>query len=188
VQEYKNAIGYTPTDRWTTELYGEFERDGQSSVKFTHLEWENRYQLTEQGKYWLDAGIYFAYESLCGKESRQSGRKAFYYKNPRNNSRTCEFIITKKWAAESFPAQRLVFHGAAVTVLSQYIQPGFEYWIDFGEIRQQLPYQEQKHQVGPALYGRLTPHVKYDVGYLFGTSHAAPDGELKWILEYELRF
>src|SRR5690349_13696428 len=71
VQEYKNAIGYGLTDRWATEIYGEFERQPQeddnggtsiSSVKFTHLEWENRYQLTPQGQYWLDAGLYFAYE------------------------------------------------------------------------------------------------------------------------------
>ena len=70
----------------------------------------------------------------------------------------------------------------------QYLEPGFEWYSDFGQVRQRLGFDEQKHQVGPVFYGQLTDHIKYDVGYLFGTTKAAVDGELKWIFEYELRF
>ena len=67
LQQQRYAVGYGVTSRWAAELYGEVlkERndDGEDlNFRFTTMEWENRYQLTEQGKYWLDAGLYFAYE------------------------------------------------------------------------------------------------------------------------------
>ena len=58
----------------------------------------------------------------------------------------------------------------------KFLQPGFEF------------HEEQTHQAGPALYGRLGPFVKYDVGYLFGLTDPAPEGTLKWILEFERYF
>ena len=198
VQEYKNAIGYGVTDRWATEFYGEFEREPQedeegntklSSVKFTHLEWENRYQLTEQGKYWLDAGLYFAYEiPVRKKDPGEIEGKILLEKSTQNFMHTANIIFNKEVGGGATEETTAGFAWSSRYRLSEHLQPGFEYWVDFGEMRKHLPYDEQTHQVGPALYGRLTPHIKYDIGYLFGISQAAPEGELKWVLEYELRF
>ena len=197
-QEYKNAIGYGVTDRWATEVYGEFEREpqenedgntSQSSVKFTHLEWENRYQLTEQGQYWLDAGLYFAYEiPVRAKDPGKVEGKLLLEKSLQNFIHTANLIVEKEVGGGSTEMTTSGVAWSSKYRLSEHFQPGFEYWADFGEVRKHLAYEDQKHQIGPAFYGRLTPHVKYDVGYLFGTSHAAPIGELKWVLEYEIRF
>jgi len=198
VQEYKNAIGYGVTDRWETELYGEFERQPQdneegkthlSALKFTHIEWENRYQLTEQGKYWLDAGLYFAYEiPVRDKEPGQIEGKILLEKSTQNFTHKANIIFNKEVGGGAAAQTTGALAWSSRYRLSQHFQPGVEYWADFGEIRRHLPFEAHGHQLGPAFYGYLTPHVKYDVGYLFGISHAAPAGELKWILEYELRF
>ncbi len=198
VQEYKNAIGYGVTDRWATELYGEFERqlqdDGDehttiSSVKFTNIEWENRYQLTEQGKYWLDAGLYFAYEiPMREKNPGKIEGKILLEKSVEQFTHKANIIFNKQVGGGTTEETTAAFAWSSRYRLSEHFQPGFEYWIDFGQINKRLPYDEQSHQVGPALYGHITPHIKYDIGYLFGVSKAAPDGEFKWILEYELRF
>ena len=197
-QEYKNAIGYGVTDRWATELYGEFERQPKededeniklSGVKFTNLEWENRYQLTEQGKYWLDAGIYFAWEvPMREKNPGKIEGKILLEKSTQNFIHRANLIIEKEVGGGSTEMTTAAIAWSSRYRMSEHFQPGFEYWADFGQVRDRLPYQEQTHQVGPAFYGRLTPHIKYDVGYLFGVSRAAPQGELKWVLEYELRF
>jgi len=198
VQEYKNAIGYGVTERWATELYGEFERQPQqngdgtthlSSVKFTHLEWENRYQLTEQGQYWLDAGIYFAYEiPMKEKDPGKIEGKILLEKSTQQFTHTANIIFNKEVGGGTTQETDAGFAWSSRYRLSKYFQPGFEYWIDFGEINKHRAFNEQHHQIGPAFYGFLMPHVKYDIGYLFGMSKAAPAGELKWILEYELRF
>lgn len=198
VQEYKNAIGYGVTDHWATELYGEFERQVQededgntnlSSVKFTHLEWENRYQLTQQGKYWLDAGLYFAYEiPVREKNPGQIEGKILLEKSTQDFTHRANIIFNKEVGGGTTEETTAGLAWSSRYRLSKNFQPGFEYWIDFGEIRKHLSYDEQSHQIGPAFYGYLMPHVKYDAGYLFGMSHAAPAGEVKWILEYELIF
>ena len=195
VQEYKNSIGYGLTDRWATELYGEFERQPQqddngnafiSSVKFTHLEWENRYQLTEQGQYWLDAGLYFAYEiPMRQKDPGRIEGKILLEKSPGQFTHTANIIFNKEVGGGTTQETTAGLAWSSRYRLSEHFQPGIEYWIDFGEIHKALHYDQQSHQVGPAIYGRLTRHIKYDLGFLFGISAAAPRGELKWILEYE---
>lgn len=198
VQEYKNSIGYGVTDRWATEFYGEFERQPQededgnsklSRVKFTNIEWENRYQLTEQGKYWLDTGIYFAWEiPMREKNPGKVEGKILLEKATQNFTHMANLIIEKEVGGGSTEQTTAAVAWSSRYRLSEHFQPGVEYWADFGQVRSRLPYQEQNHQVGPAFYGHLTPHIKYDVGYLFGISRTAPQGELKWVLEYELRF
>ena len=198
VQEYKNAIGYGVTDRWATELYGEHERQPQedengntkfSRLKFTHMEWENRYQLTEQGQYWVDAGLYFAYEiPLQEKDPGKIEGKILLEKSLPHFIHTANIIFNKEVGGGTTHETQGGFAWSSKYRLSKYFEPGFEYYIDFGEINEHLPYDEQSHQVGPAFYGRLTKNIKYNVGYLFGISRASPDGELKWVLEYELRF
>lgn len=198
VQEYKNAIEYGVTDRWTTELYGEFERQSKqdadentalSSIKFTHLEWENRYQLTEQGQYWLDAGVYFAYEiPVREKDPGEIEGKILLEKSLPHFTHTANFIFKKEVGGGTTHETEGSLAWSTKYRLLKSFQPGFEYWIDFGEIPKHLPYDQQVHQLGPAFYGHLTPHIKYDVGYLFGLSHAAAMGELKWNIEYEFVF
>jgi len=198
VQEYKNAIGYGVTDRWATELYGGFERQPQqnddgttsiSSVKFTHLEWENRYQLTEQGQYWLDAGLYFAYEiPMREKNPGKIEGKILLEKSTQHFTHIANILFNKEVGGGTTQETTAGFAWSSRYRLSEHFQPGIEYWIDFGQINEHLPYNQQSHQIGPAFYGHLTPHIKYDVGYFFGISRAAPQGELKWMLEYELRF
>ena len=50
----KYALGYGVTELWFTEIYGEFEQEAQShESNATSIEWENRFQLTQQGQYFF---------------------------------------------------------------------------------------------------------------------------------------
>jgi hypothetical protein len=197
VQEYKNAVGYGVTDRWATELYGEYERQAEendsgdsalSRMKFTHIEWENRFQLAEQGQYWLDPGLYVAYEMpLHEKDPGKVETKLLLEKTFSRFTHTANIIVDKEVGGGSTLQTEGGFAWSSRYRLSEHFQPGFEYYAALGEIRKHLPFQEQEHQLGPVFYGKFGP-VKYDVGYLFGISDAAPQGEIKWIMEYELRF
>jgi len=51
------AAGFAPTDFWATELYVNYEKKPGESLKVEEYEWENRFQLTPQGKYWVDVGL-----------------------------------------------------------------------------------------------------------------------------------
>jgi len=49
------AFGYGVTPWWSTEVYGKWHRSGATS--FDAFEWENRFQLTEPGRYFADFGL-----------------------------------------------------------------------------------------------------------------------------------
>ena len=72
--------------------------------------------------------------------------------------------------------------------LSKFFEPGVEWHANFGELKEAIPYRNQEHQIGPVVYGKLFNFIKYDLGYLFGITDPAPEGRLKWIIEFEHYF
>ena len=69
----KVALGYGPTSHWWTELYAEREATPERGDHWSAFEWENRFQLTEPGQYWLDLGAIAELERARpgkGKEAR----------------------------------------------------------------------------------------------------------------------
>jgi high-affinity iron transporter len=191
--KYKTAIGYGVTNRWFTELYLEREKEGVSGADAdtTAVEWENRFQLSEQGEYPVDLGFYVAYEHAL---TRGSADKI-----------EAKMLLAKDSGAFTHLAnleleQHLGRHtdgegiegGFALGTryrLSPWFSPGVEWHGDFSELRNTGGFDRQSHQAGPAFYGEIPgTGFSYDVGYLFGVSDAAVDGELKFILEYGFRF
>ncbi len=191
VQEYKNAIGYGVNSFWHTELELEGETlptdDAITPIKATHTEWENIFQLAPKGQYWLDPGVYLAYEApLADKQVGKFEGKILLEKSVQKVMNTLNINFNKEVGGGADPHTDGGISWSTQYRLSQYFRPGFEYYIDFSAIDHHLTYNQQNHQAGPAFYVRLTRHIQYDIGYLFGISDAAPRGELKWILEYEL--
>ncbi len=192
-QKHKYAVGYGVSDRWFTEVYGEVERtkndnDEDLNFKFTALSWENRFQLTEQGQLPVDIGLYLEYEaSFEDKHSDKLEAKLLLEKSLINFTHTLNLALEQQVGRH--PGEDLAggLAWSSKYRLKEWFQPGVEWHSDFGEINQVVAYNDQKHQAGPAFYGKIGS-VKYDVGYLFGASDAAPKGEIKWILEYEMRF
>ena len=79
--------------------------------------------------------------------------------------------------------------------LSASFQPGFEINSEFGELRHARRFNDQEHYIGPAAYGKIPVQVvgqfdalKYRVGYFFGISEAASQGQAVGQLEYEVHF
>ena len=61
-QTHKYAIGYGFTDYWASEIYLIANNPANKGYKAESAEWANRFQLTEQGKNFVDVGLYFAFE------------------------------------------------------------------------------------------------------------------------------
>lgn len=191
VQEYKNTIGYGVNSFWHTEVEAEMETLPTdvtiTRLKATHIEWENIFQLAPKDEYWLDPGIYLAYEvPLIDKQVGKFEGKILLEKDFHKISNVLNISFNKEVGGSA--ANPHIDGGISWSTkyrLTQYFEPGFEYWNDFNAIAHQLDYNQQNHQVGPVFYGRLTRHIKYNVGYLFGISDTAPRGELKWVIEYE---
>ena len=201
-QQQKYALGYGVTDRWFTEVYGEIEKQAEGEgdpdagteaeehkFEYTATEWENRFQLFEQGEHWLDAGLYFAYE-WSNEQNHADLIEAKLLLEKQFGRFVHDLNLTLEKEVGGGPKEQLAggLGWGTRYRLEPYLEPGFEYHAEFGEFKAKKDFDQQSHLIGPTLCGRLGTNMKYNIGYLFGISDAAPQRQLKWIVEFESRF
>ena len=194
IQKQKYALGYGVTDRWFTEIYGEVEKerndDGEDlDFVFTEVEWENKFQLTERGQYPVDLG--FLLEYAVSVEDKHADKLEWSFLLAKEIAKT-EHYVNFKFEHEVGGGHTnetaVGFAWSSRYRFNEHFEPAFEYHADFGGVNEGKDFNEQEHLVGPAVYGKIGKEIRYDVGYLFGTSNAAPDRMLKWIIEFEHHF
>ena len=194
LQKQKYALGYGVTDWWFTEVYGEWEKERNDNGEdldfaFTEVEWENKFQLTEPGEYPVDVGFLVEYEiSAEDKHADNLEWKILLDKTIGKVGNIANISFEHQVGGGHTNETGAGFAWSSRYRLDPRFEPGFEYHADFGGLNEGKTFDEQTHRMGPALYGKLGKHMKYDVGYLFGLSDAAPQGTFKWILEFEQRF
>ena len=191
-QTQRYAVGYGVTDWWATEVYGIFEKPVQEDYTFESIEWENRFMPFQPGQNWVDIGFYFAYEFNVEDKpaTDEIEAKLLLEKQFGDFVHDVNLILKKEVNADSGVEEDGLEGGIAYSARYRFkkeFEPGLELHHDFGVMDEGLAFDEQKMQLGPVVYGKIGS-VKYDVGYLFGVSEAAPKGELKWVVEYEWRF
>lgn len=181
------GFGYGVTEYWFTEVYFKHEREGSDTL--TLGEWENRFQLTETGKYPVDLGLVVEIEA------------------PLNKNEAYEFKLAPLMQTEfgkvqlngNLVLERTFGPGDHITELGYQWQtkyrwkPSFEFGLQgFGEVGKWdnwAPADEQEHRMGPAIFGKIglgtKQAIKYNVALLFGTSEAAADHTFRMQIEYE---
>ncbi|MBX9726307.1 MAG: hypothetical protein K2X09_03485 [Rickettsiales bacterium] len=196
-QKHQFAVGYGVNDFWFTEIYANLAKDPEDNVKFDNVEWENIFQLTERGEYWVDVGASLAYEwSPKTSEADTIEGRLLFAKDIDKTSHILNLIGEKDVGSgpkEAFEGKALWSSRYRYT---QAFEPGFEIRSDFGELKDTGDFNDQSHAIGPAAYGKIplgltqdhADGMKYRVGYLFGVSDAAADGDAFVQLEYELHF
>jgi len=193
-QKYKLEAGYGIAERWFTVLGTTYVKDGTGdSLKNEELFWENIIQLTEQGKYWLDAGLYLELavpnDSSAPKEIET---KLLLEKTVGKFQHTANLVFVREVGNGAPSTTAFEYAWRSRYFVSPAIQPGIEIYGEMGEFAHVLPADQQDHRAGPVLSGMLNAgrpgtKWKYELGYLVGLSDAAPSGTLKFNLEYEFR-
>ena len=187
------GLGYGVTPYWFTEAYVKYQKSPSAKTRYDAFEWENKFLLTETGKYWADIGLFVELEI------------------PRERSEGYEFRFGPLVQTEFGKVQlntnlflkRNVRVGSGsepqMTELHYQIQARyrllreFEFGVQaFGELGKWNHWdasEKQNHRLGPALFGKIPmggrEAFKYDLAWLVGASKAAPDSTLRLQLEYE---
>lgn len=194
-QKHQLSVGYGVTDYWKTELYASFEKDPQDSLTFDSWEWENIFQFTKSGEYWLDAGGALAYEwTPQSNHADKIEARLLLAKNIGSTFHVLNLIAEKDVGSGPHESLEGGFIWSSRYNYSRYFQPGLEFHSDFGELDHTGNFDDQQHYIGPVAYGKIPlgdeedEGLGYRVGYLFGLSDAAADGQLIAQLEYELEF
>jgi len=183
------GFGYGLKEWWFTEFYVKGEREGAQS-RFDAIEFENKFQLTETGKYPIDVGFIAEFElphdRSEGNEFRFGPLFQTEFDRVQLNFNPLLTNITR--AVED----NGTFFGYQWQVKYRWM-PTFEFGAqgfgDMGRWNHLLPSNEQEHRLGPAIFGKYSlggrQAIVWNAAVLFGVTQASPDTNFRLQVEYE---
>jgi hypothetical protein len=191
------GLGYGATEYWFTELYLKREREG--SERLTLAEWENKFQLTETGKYPVDTGLIVEVEAPLsnGHEPYELRLGPLLQTEFGKLQLNGNLLFERKFGHEDTDDDGNALHHHTEIGYQWQIkyrwQPALEFGAQgFGEMGKWDNWDkanEQNHRFGPAVFGKLAlgsrQAVRYNAAWLFGISDAAPDNTFRMQVEYE---
>lgn len=185
------GFGYGATEYWFTEVYLKREREGSEGL--TLAEWENKFQLTETGKYWVDVGLITELEAPLtnGHEPYEFKIGPLFQTESGKMQYNANLLFERKFGGDADDDQ-VTEIGYQWQVKYRW-KPAFEFGAQgFGEMGEWDQWEESKaqnHRLGPAVFGKLDVgqhrKIKYNAAMLFGISDAAPDHTFRMQAEYE---
>lgn len=185
------GFGYGATSWWFTELYAVWHKEPGEPHGFDAWEWENKFQLTDTGRYPVDVGLVIEIER---PKDRREGYEIKWGPllqtelSPRLQA-NLNLLLEKHLRAEEGGTAELSYQWQ----LKYRWRPALEYGLQgFGELgpwHDWRPSSEQSHIAGPAVFGRVgvaeRQAVRYNAAWLFGLGHGAPRNTLRVQAEYE---
>lgn len=191
-QTRKLGAGYGFTDIWFSELYAEYEKPPDSNTaQVQYYEWENTLRLTEPGAHWADWAIILEYSRATDPEEQDAVKLM-----PIMQTRFTHTMLTMNFGFERNPSENGTNHWQ-FSYGWQYLRLGspalrfaLEGYGQVGDVKHWSPAQEQTHQIGAALVGKVRTGpdngFEYRVGLFAGLTDATPDRALMVSVEYEL--
>src|SRR6266446_7099041 len=156
----KNAVHeleYGFNDWLKLGVEGELAADPGHGFHFDSAALEGFLQLTPQGRYWADVGLFVEYEHTA----RQGDPRAITFgplieKEAQlfglNTLHTVNALFTKQMGAGSVGPPSMLLAAQSRVRLVPYFEPGIEY---YGNITLGAHGDEPRHRLGPALAGRI---------------------------------
>lgn len=188
------GLGYGVNEHWFTEVYLKYNRAAGSSTEFDAIEWENRFQLTETGKYPVDIGFLFEIER---PQDRSEGYEVKWgpllQADIGKTEWIANFLLERNYRATEPGTTTGYYRLQGRYLLSKEFSPGFQAFGDLGTWDSWAPRAEQGHRIGPAVFGKIAldghKAVKYNAAYLLGKTrigdNAYRGNTFRMQLEYE---
>ena len=174
----KLGVGYGINSFWFVEGYAIFEKEGDENADIEEVELENKFQLTEQGEYWIDLGLLTELEKKLEDNVWEFKIGPLFQKQIKNWVATANFLLEKKFGSDNTDGRVELLGSVQLKYrLSPYFEPAVEY---YGE--------RETHAIGPVLLGKnhwgKTP-VQWELGVLKGLNEETSDINFRWLLELE---
>jgi hypothetical protein len=180
---------------WRTELELEQQRDAGpgESIHFSQVTWENIFQFTERGEYWLDAGFFAEFgKTTLADTPNETTFGPIFRKEIFGTINTVNLFLEKEIGAFASGRPGFLYAWETRIALGTPIEPGFQAYgqpSSFPEFNSGWP---QDNRIGPQLFGiinNLGPGtLKWNGGVLFGIRPWAPRETFRWQAEYEIHF
>lgn len=184
------GFGYGVKEWWFTEVYLKYKQELNENTKFDAIEWENKFQLTETGKYPVDVGFLLEIERPTNHAEGWEVKWGPLFQTEFGKVQlNANLLFQRSYFAEEPSATVFLYQWQ----LKYRWLPQFEFGLQgFGEMGKWNDWaakDEQSHRAGPAVFGKLPlggrQAIKYNAAWLLGSSKATPDHTLRMQVEYE---
>jgi hypothetical protein len=192
VQGASIGFGYGVGENWFTEVYLKQERNGNADV--TLAEWENKFQLTETGKYPVDLGFVIETEApLGGNEPWELRLGPLLQTEFGKLQLNGNLLFARAFGMADETGVPYSTNIGYQWQVKYRLQPIFEFGLQgMGEMGKWNAWDKQSnqnHRFGPAIFGKYSLEnrkaIKYNAAWLFGASPIAPNHILRVQVEYE---
>lgn len=187
------GLGYGVTPFWFTEAYLKYQKAPNERTRFDAIEWENKFQLTETGKYPVDLGLFVELEVPRDRKEGYEFRFGPLLQTEFNRIQVNSNFFLKRQvragAGGDPQVTELHYQLQAKYRLRREFEFGVQAFGELGKWNHWGSHDEQNHRMGPAIFGKFPlggkEAIRYDVAWLVGISKVAPDSTLRLQLEYE---
>lgn len=184
------GFGIGATEWWFTEIYAKYKSENGEGRRFDAIEWENKFQLTETGKYPVDIGFLLEIER---PQDRTEGWEAkwgpLFQTEFGKLQLNANFLFERNFRADVPMRTQFQYQWQAKYRWHSEFEFGMQGFGEMGDWDNWVPADERIHKMGPAIFGKIPvgprQAIKYNVAWLFGASTAAPDHNLRMQIEYE---
>jgi hypothetical protein len=186
------AFGYGINSWWATEVYASWHKEPGERLSFDSWELENRFQLTETGRYPVDVGLLIEVERPRDRAEGYEFRYGALMQSDLSDQWQGNLNLLFERRIKSTDGNGPIELGYQWQLKYRW-HPELEFGVqglgDVGHWRHWEPRDEQPHSVGPVVLGRFKTgqhqFMKYDVGLLFGLTDGAPHRTLRARAEFE---
>lgn len=184
------GFGYGVTDTWFTEFYGKYKRANGTGTAFDAFEWENKFQLTQQGQYPIDVGFITEIERPRDRSEGYEVKFGPLFQTEFGKTQlNLNVLLQRNYrAAESNPL-KLGYQWQAKYRWMPELELGAQGFGDVGQWNHLAPRSEQSHLLGPAVFGKFAlggrHGIRYNAAILVDASDTKHSKTFRTQVEYE---
>jgi hypothetical protein len=178
------TLGYTPTDRYSTQVYVSWAADPGGSLRYGEWAWLNQFMVTTPGSGAFDAG------ALCGIEKpheRAEGTQilcgALIEWDTDHVQLNLNPLLERTRIADRPSETDLIYQWQAKTLVRHGVEVGAQGFGELGPWNHWSPAAQQSHTLGPAVFAKWGQGggrtLSVDAAWLFGVGGGSPDHTLR---------
>lgn len=187
-RQFVADVGYGFTPWWKSELAVGVTRLPGTSSRLDEIEWENIFELTEPGQYWVDLGLFaeLARDHAEGRNVVAIG--PMFQKEFDRLQANANLLFERQLGAHAEPGAEIDYAWQLKWRGNPRFEPGVQ---GFGTIGRTSDFaRATEHKIGPAFFSQAVlgarNKIKFDAAVLFGLNRNSPDTTVRFNLEYEI--
>jgi hypothetical protein len=184
------GFGYGATDYWFTEIYAKYKRENGNPNGFDAFEWENKFQLTETGKYPVDVGFITEIERPKDRSEGYEVKFGPLFQTEFGKTQlNANILFQRNYRAETANTMKLQYQWQAKYRLMPQFEFGAQGFGELGNWNKIADRADQSHLLGPAVFGRYSlgngHALAYNAAYLVDAGDTKHSNTFRMQVEYE---